>query len=208
MTKDTERKDHWESVYQQKPADETSWHQAVPRWSLSMIAAANPGCDTPIIDIGGGASLLVDHLLEQGFNDVTVLDISAAALEQTKARLGSRAGRPCWVEADVTQFSPARRYGLWHDRAAFHFLTAPDDRRKYVGVLNRSLEPQGQAIIATFSPLGPEKCSGLEIIQYTAGKMQAVLGPSFELLEQQEELHLTPWGDKQNFNFFRFRKMK
>jgi len=206
MIKNPERKGHWESVYRQKSADQTSWHQDVPQLSLAMIARAKLEPSSPILDIGGGASLLVDYLLEQGYSDLTILDISAAALEQAKARLGNRAGVPCWVQAEVTRFSPVRQYGLWHDRAAFHFLTDPEERQSYVNVLTRSLASQGQAIIATFSPQGPEKCSGLDIVQYDASRISEVLGPAYVLLEQQEELHVTPSGGEQWFNYFRFQK--
>lgn len=206
MIKNQQRKRHWEKVFRQKSADQTSWHQDVPQLSLAMIARASLDINTPIIDIGGGASQLVDHLLEKGYRDLTILDISAAALEQAKARLGSRAGVPVWVEADVTRFSPVRQFGLWHDRAAFHFLTDPEDRQSYVDALTRALATRGQAVIATFSPQGPEKCSGLEIIQYDAFRMGETLGPAYDLLEKQEERHLTPSGGEQWFNYFRFRK--
>lgn len=206
MIKNQKRKGHWEKVFRQKSADQTSWHQDVPQLSLAMIARASLDFKTPIIDIGGGASLLVDHLLEQGYSDLTILDISVAALEQAKARLGNRAGVPVWVEADVTRFRPVRQFGLWHDRAAFHFLTDPEDRRSYVDVLTRALITRGQAVIATFSPQGPEKCSGLDIIQYDASRIGETLGPAYDLLEQREERHLTPSGGEQWFNYFRFQK--
>jgi hypothetical protein len=204
----TDRKDHWENVYRHKTADQTSWHQDVPQLSLAMIDKALSDRNTPIIDIGGGASLLVDHLLERGYSDLTILEISAAAITQSKARLGGRAEVPSWLEADVTRFNPSRRYGLWHDRAAFHFLTDPEDRQSYVDILTRALELQGQAIIATFSLQGPKKCSGLDIVQYDAEKMALILGPAFVLLEEQEELHITPRGGEQRFNFFRFQKIQ
>ena len=198
---------HWETVYQRKRFDETSWHQPVPRESLSAIEKADIALETPIIDIGGGASLLADHLLGLGYRDVTILDISSAALEQAHARLGDRAEQLSWIEADVTCFRPARRYGLWHDRAAFHFLTETGDRRRYVSVLEQAIEPGSQAIIATFSPHGPTQCSGLDIVQYDAHKMEKTLGPAFRLLGQQESRHTTPGGRKQRFNFFRIQKI-
>jgi SAM-dependent methyltransferase len=199
------RKEHWDRVYTQKPFNQTSWHQAIPRRSLLMIAQA-ASLTTAIIDIGAGASLLVDHLLDRGFRDLSVLDVSGAALKQARSRLGERSKRLNWIEADVLEFIPGRSFGLWHDRAAFHFLTSMEDQQKYVSVLNQALEPGGQAIIATFSPEGPAKCSGLDIVQYNDSKMERVLGKSFRLLENQAELHVTPAGNEQAFNYFRFQK--
>lgn len=200
-------KEHWESVYRQKSFDETSWHQPVPTESLSMIAGAGIDPDAPVIDIGGGASLLADRLLGLGYRDVTVLDISRAALEQAQARLGELSDQLSWIEADVTRFRPERRYRLWHDRAAFHFLTEASDQQSYARVLEEALETGGQAIIATFSPRGPEKCSGLDIVKYDAPRIESTLGPAFQLLEQQEHLHVTPAGREQWFNYFRLRKI-
>lgn len=200
-------KDHWESVYRQKAVEETSWHQPTPQMSLSMIGKTEASFDTPVIDIGGGASFLADHLLGLGYRDVTVLDISRAALEQAQARLRDRSEQLNWIEVDVTRFRPERRYGLWHDRAAFHFLTAAEDQQRYVSVLQESLESGGQAIIATFSPKGPSKCSGLDIVRYGARRIERALGPAFRLLEQQESLHITPGGREQRFNFFRILKI-
>lgn len=201
-----ERKGHWETVYASKSAEQTSWYQSLPRLSLSMIAHAGIDRSAALIDIGGGASRLVDHLLDQGYRDLTVLDISPAALEQAKARLGDRAERVNWIEADITSFAPQRRYALWHDRAAFHFLTGSQDRRQYVSVLKTALAPGGQAIVSTFAPGGPEKCSGLDIVQYDAAKLGKELGPEFMLQEQEQEKHVTPAGGEQLFNFFRFAR--
>ncbi len=199
-------KSHWDAVYQQKAVDETSWHQPVPEMSLAMIRRAAVSLETPVIDIGGGASFLADHLLDLGYGDVTVLDISRAALEQAQSRLGECSEQFSWIEADVTRFAPARRYGLWHDRAAFHFLTDAGDQKRYASVLEQALEPGGQAIIATFSPQGPKKCSGLETVRYDAPGIEKTLGPAFRLLEHQENLHITPRGQEQRFNFFRILK--
>ena len=200
-------KNHWEAVYQQKAVEETSWHQPIPQLSLSMIGRTAVAVKTPIIDIGGGASYLADHLLDLGYSDVTILDISKAALEQAQARLGDCSNKLSWIEADVTRFRPARRYGLWHDRAAFHFLTEAGDQQRYVSVLEEALEPGGQAIIATFSPQGPKKCSGLDIVRFDAQKIRKTLGAAFRLLEQQESLHVTPGGKEQRFNCFRIRRI-
>ena len=201
------RKDHWETVYRRKAVEETSWHQPSPEISLKMIGETAASVETPIIDIGGGASFLADHLLGLGYRDVTVLDISRAALEQAQSRLGGRSNQLNWIEADITRFRPARQYGLWHDRAAFHFLTEAGDRQRYASVLEEALEPGGQAIIATFGPQGPKKCSGLDIVRYDAEKIEKTLGPVFRLLEQQDDLHTTPAGREQQFKYFRILKI-
>jgi len=201
-----DRKKHWEQVYGNKSPDETSWFQREPRLSLSMIANTGFGPEASVIDIGGGASLLVDHLLDRGYRDLSVLDISLAAQGQASQRLGERAEQIEWIEADVTTFNPVRRYDIWHDRAAFHFLISDRDRRSYVDVLRNSLAPGGQAIIATFAPGGPEKCSGLDIVQYDSGKLGRELGAEFMLQEQEEETHITPANRQQLFCFFRYRR--
>jgi SAM-dependent methyltransferase len=201
-----ERKRHWETVHGQKAPEETSWYQATPALSLSMIANAGFGPDASLVDIGAGASLLVDHLLEQGYRDLTVVDISSAALARARNRLGERAALVNWVEADVTAFTPSRQFDLWHDRAAFHFLTEKTDREQYLAVLGKALRPGGQAIVATFAPGGPVKCSGLDIVQYDAARLGKELGPEFILLEQEAERHVTPAGGQQLFNFFRFER--
>lgn len=201
-----DRKHHWETVYGNKAAEETSWYQAIPHLSLSMIANAGLGPESALVDIGAGASLLVDHLLDQGYRDLTVLDISSAALAQASSRLGDRATRVTWIEADVTMFTPSRQFDLWHDRAAFHFLTEAEDRQRYLAVLQKALAPGGQAILATFAPGGPAKCSGLDIVQYDAERLGKELGPEFILVEQHEERHRTPAGGEQLFNFFRFQR--
>ncbi len=201
-----ERKRHWETVHGQKTPEETSWYQATPVLSLSMIANAGFGPDASLVDIGAGASVLVDHLLEQGYRDLTVVDISSAALARARNRLGERAALVNWVEADVTAFTPSRQFDLWHDRAAFHFLTEKTDREQYLAVLGKALRPGGQAIVATFAPGGPVKCSGLDIVQYDAARLGKELGPEFILLEQEAERHVTPAGGQQLFNFFRFER--
>ena len=203
-----DRKQHWESVYRDKLANQTSWHQEVPRVSLSMIAHTGFNPTVSLIDVGGGASLLVDHLLDRGFQDLTVLDISRAALDQASARLGARASTISWIEADVTRFVPDRQFDIWHDRAAFHFLNTAEERSRYVRVLRKTLASGGQAIIAAFAPRGPAKCSVLDIVRYDAAKLGDELGPEFVLEEQEEESHTTPAGREQLFNFFRFRKIR
>lgn len=201
-----DRKRHWEQVYTKKSAHETSWYQAVPTPSLQMIQHAADGAARSLIDVGGGASLLVDLLLERGFFDLTVLDISGRALEQARLRLGPRADRIDWIEADVTEFVPGRSWEIWHDRAAFHFLTDPADRARYIDVLRRALVVGGQAIIAAFAPDGPQRCSGLDIVRYDAQTLAGELGSVFVLEEKRAEAHLTPAGKEQRFGFYRFRK--
>jgi len=201
-----DRKAHWEQVYAKRKPQETSWFQANPATSLALIRNAGVSREAPVIDIGGGASLLVDHLLEEGYEDVTVLDISAAALERARDRLGVAADRVRWIESDITCFTPDRHYALWHDRAAFHFLTRPSDRENYVRALLQALPAEGQAIIATFALDGPQKCSGLDVVRYGSDEMQHQMGPGMELLQRQRETHTTPGGGTQHFVFFRLQR--
>lgn len=200
-----ERKKHWEAVYGSRAAEETSWYQRRPDISLDMIRDACPDRDAGLIDVGGGASTLVDHLLSDGYSDLTVLDLSAAALAQAQTRLGEAARRVAWLEADVTRFEPPRRWALWHDRAAFHFLVDRADRQAYLQRLGAALTPGGQVIIATFAPDGPPRCSGLEVVRYDAETLAAELGPPYSLLESRWETHRTPQGREQRFGFHRFR---
>jgi ubiquinone/menaquinone biosynthesis C-methylase UbiE len=197
---------HWDTVYQTKAAEDVSWFQTQPTLSLQLIEASGTSKDEGIIDVGGGASVLVDSLFDAGFNQLAVLDISAAALAHAKQRLGQRAGAVEWCVADVTTFSPSRQFGLWHDRAVFHFLIDKADRQKYVEVLKRTLTPTGHAIIATFAVDGPLKCSGLEVARYDALSICAELGAVFQLLQQVDETHTTPWATEQRFSYFLFAK--
>jgi ubiquinone/menaquinone biosynthesis C-methylase UbiE len=200
------RKEHWNQVYQTKASDDVSWFQPRPEVSLRLIAATGIGKGDGVIDVGGGASTLVDFLVTDGFNPLAVLDISAAALEHAKQRLTRRSGEVEWFEADVTQFNLPHRFGLWHDRAVFHFLTSETDRRKYVETLTRTLTPEGHVIIATFAKDGPLKCSGLDVCRYDAASLCAELGPRFKLMEQVDETHITPWEAQQKFSYFRFKQ--
>jgi len=201
-----ERKAHWDNIYQTKSPLEVSWYQREPELSLALIERARIDPDAPILDVGGGASVLVDRLLARGYRSVSVLDVSATALAQAQARLGNLADKVHWIEADITAFQSSHRFRLWHDRAVFHFLTDPSDRRAYVNTLINSLEPDGHLIIATFAIGGPTKCSGLDICQYDAARMGAELGPAFELMEEVAETHLTPAGKEQRFVFLRYRR--
>ncbi len=199
-------KQYWEQIYQHKAADEVSWYQVQPERSLRMIEHCGIALDAAILDVGCGASTLVDHLLAHGYTDVTVLDISSAALHAAQTRLRADARRVHWVESAVGEFQPNRPFDLWHDRAVFHFLTASEDRRRYVEVLHKALHPSGHLIMATFAKGGPRQCSGLDIVQYDASALSAEIGQGFELLEQNHEIHRTPAGVEQDFAYFRFRK--
>ena len=201
-----DRKTHWEAVYEQKGETEVSWFQESPDLSLDLIARFAPAPDAGIIDVGGGASRLVDELLRRGYGDVTVLDLSQAALQAAQTRLGPQAAKASWIAADATHWRPTRAYDLWHDRAAFHFLTNPEDRARYVERLTAGLKPGGHAIIATFALDGPEKCSGLPIVRYDAAGLQDRLGQAFALVETLAHEHVTPWGVVQKFQFSIFRR--
>lgn len=201
-----DRKTHWDQIYSARSSADLSWHQKTPACSLAMIKGAEIGYDCPIIDAGGGTSSLVDCLLDEGYQDLTVLDISTKALRQSRQRLGTRASLIGWIEQDVTSFPAQRTYGLWHDRAVFHFLIRAEDRKRYRQVLHKALRAGGQALISTFAPDGPEKCSGLEIVRHDAASLGRELGGSFRLLDQRQELHRTPAGKSQRFGFYRFIK--
>jgi trans-aconitate methyltransferase len=199
-------RDHWNHVYESKTPETVSWYQPRPALSLALIAASGVRKDAGIIDVGAGASTLVDCLLDQGYSSLAVLDWSGTALAHGRARLGDRAAAVQWHEADVTRFEPPRRYGLWHDRAVFHFLTQESDRRAYIATLKRALEADGHVVIATFAPDGPAKCSGLDVMRHDEAKLRRELGEEFELRETRRETHLTPWQSEQRFVYARFRR--
>ncbi|HMO41646.1 MAG TPA: class I SAM-dependent methyltransferase [Kiritimatiellia bacterium] len=199
-----DRKAHWQNVYQEKSPLDVSWYQKEPKLSLELIHRTGVSVDEPIIDVGGGASVLVDFLCKDGFTNLSVLDISENALADAKNRLGDLAKNIEWVESDVTEFNSSHKFTLWHDRAVFHFLTDESDRRKYVNALTQSLKAGGHLIIAAFAIGGPNKCSGLEIVQYDSSKLKAELGEKFELLEERNEIHITPANKEQKFMYFRF----
>lgn len=199
-----QRKQHWERVWAEREETTTSWFQDRPEVSLGLIERSGVWRDDPLIDVGGGASRLVDHLLQLGFSDLTVLDVSAAGLQRARRRLGTRASAVHWLECDVTAFRPARTYRLWHDRAVFHFLRDPDDRACYLAALDAALTADGQAVIATFGPEGPLKCSGLDTVRYGAAELAAELGSGWRLVEECAETHYTPADRAQQFGYFRF----
>jgi SAM-dependent methyltransferase len=199
-----ERLEHWQRVYTSKHPDEVSWFQPHPATSLELIAHATPPEGARIVDVGGGSSTLVDALLTRF--EVTVLDISGAALQHARDRLGAVADRVTWLEVDVTDAAlPNAAYDLWHDRAVFHFLVNADDRAAYVRLLCAALKPGGHAVFACFAPDGPTRCSGLEVLRYDAAQLQRELGIGFALLEERFETHLTPIGGEQRFVYALFK---
>jgi SAM-dependent methyltransferase len=202
----SDRQAHWEDVYTKKGENEVSWFQENPAPSLQLIAQAGATHASAIIDIGGGASRLVDYLVDGGFEDVTVLDLSQGALEAAKGRLGGLAARVHWIVADATIWEPPTAYDIWHDRAAFHFLTEDRDRAAYVGRLERALKVGGHAIIATFALDGPERCSGLPVVRYDPASLGETLGRAFQLVNTRQHTHATPWGSDQSFQFSVFRR--
>jgi trans-aconitate methyltransferase len=201
-----EREKHWDKVYSARAENEVSWFQATPAISFDLIAKSGVARDARIIDIGGGASRLVDFLLEEGFSDITVLDVAGMAFDRAKARLGSRAAAVNWIVADVTLWKPSGRYKLWHDRAVFHFLVEAKDRDAYRQAMLAAIEPGGFAIIATFAPDGPERCSGLPVMRYSGASLAGELGGDFRLLETVSEDHRTPAGATQRFQFSRLQR--
>jgi len=201
------RKDHWEHVYSGKKPTQVSWYQQHPQYSLDLVKATGVDVSARIIDIGGGASTLVDLLLDAGYQNLSVLDIAHGAIEQAKSRLGSGADKVTWLEQDITGFSPDEPYDVWHDRAVFHFLTDQIDRSSYVRIMSRALKPGAHAIIATFDLDGPVRCSGLDIVRYSPETMSAVLGDNFQLVETRTEAHVTPRAAVQNFVYCRYKRV-
>jgi 2-polyprenyl-3-methyl-5-hydroxy-6-metoxy-1,4-benzoquinol methylase len=204
---DVSRKTHWERVYTTKGEREVSWFQENPVPSLELIGLAVLPTDAAVIDIGGGASRLVDALAERKIGKITVLDLSAVALDAARERLGEKGADVKWVVADVTTWEPSQTYDLWHDRAALHFLTDASDRSAYVGNLKKAVRPGGHVIIGTFALDGPERCSGLPIVRYDAGVLGAILGIEFDLMDSRRHDHTTPWGAVQRFQFSTFRRL-
>ncbi|AKH19957.1 class I SAM-dependent methyltransferase [Sedimenticola thiotaurini] len=203
--KPIDRKAHWEHLYQSRDADKMSWFQPAPARSLELIAQCHLAPEETIIDVGGGASRLVDHLIEAGYRSITVLDIAGAALDLARARLGDRASQVDWLEADATDFQLPHQVHLWHDRAVFHFLIQAEERHRYLANVKKTLLPGGHLIIAAFAPEGPKQCSGLDIVQYDSRKISAELGHAFKLQQTRQETHQTPDGTEQQFNYFLLR---
>lgn len=194
------QQEHWEKVYQTKQADAVSWFQEHATLSLEIIRAIGAGPEARIIDVGAGASTLVDDLLGSGFKHLSVLDLSASALEVARKRLGPRGQGVEWIAGDIrTVELPERSFDIWHDRAVFHFLTDPADREAYVRQVMKAVKPGGHVIVATFAPDGPQHCSGLPVARYDPEQLHDEFGPAFELLEHASEEHRTPWGSVQHF---------
>ena len=199
-------KNHWERIYTSKKSNEVSWTQETPVASLNFLRSFNLTKKSSIIDVGGGESKLVDCLLDEGFSDITVLDISEHALQRAQDRLGEKASRVQWIVADITEFVPARTYDVWHDRATFHFLTGENQIAKYVGLASDFINANGFMTIGTFSEQGPSKCSGLAIKRYSEQALSSVLNTHFEKIRCITEDHVTPFHTIQNFLFCSFRK--
>jgi len=203
-----DRQKHWENIYQTKQINEVSWFQATPETSLDFIRQFNLSITAKIIDIGGGDSFLVDHLLELGYKDITVLDISEGALDRAKQRLGDRAKIIKWIVADAATFKPTEKYDFWHDRATFHFLTQEEEISNYIDIAQKCIKQNGIIVLGTFSENGPKKCSGIEIRQYSEITMTERLKLFFEKIKCITIDHITPSGTIQNFIFCSFRKLE
>ena len=201
-------KNHWETVYQTKSDSQVSWFSEHLDNSLRMILQTGVGRESAVIDVGGDTSTVADDLLENGFADVSVLDISAKALEKSKDRLRKKAALIEWIEADITEAAlPENYYDVWHDRAVFHFLTEREDRRKYVELVMRSLKVGGHIIVASFGLNGPAKCSGLDVVRYSPDAMRDEFGGDFKLVKSLSETHRTPFGTTQEFVYCYCRKL-
>lgn len=201
-----DKKKHWETIYKTKELQNVSWYQPVPQVSLDFIEKAHLSKDALIIDVGGGDSFLVDHLLELSYSNLTVLDISEAAIERAKKRLGEKANQVKWIVSDVLDLKDENFYDLWHDRAAFHFLTKDEDVKKYVEIVANSLSKNGKLVLGTFSEQGPTKCSGVEITQYSVDKLDQRFGILFDRMESKLVDHQTPFNTVQNFVFCGYQK--
>ena len=201
------QQNHWEKVYSSKPPEELGWYAPRLEISLAWITGLNLDLDSQIIDVGGGASALVDDLLNLGYSSITVVDLSGKALVVARQRLGTGAEKVIWLEGDITAVPLATsQYDVWHDRAVFHFLTTPRGRQHYQEVLVRALRPGGDLIMATFAPGAPPQCSGLPVERYSAEELSATLGAEFQLQKQKRQLHITPGGVEQMYLYCHFRK--
>jgi len=208
MTDPTASKSHWNGVYERKGPENVSWFQPHLGRSLAIIDQIGLPSTASVIDVGGGASTLVDDLLARGFSDLTVLDISAQALDSSRRRLGERAACVHWIDADVTAVElESARYDLWHDRAVFHFLTDVESRHRYVETARRAIKPGGHIIVATFGTDGPLQCSGLDVVRYDASALHSEFGSPFQPIDHVKEVHRTPWGTEQEFLYCHCRRV-
>ena len=204
MTGPGDRADHWDATYAERGAEDVSWFQSEPHTSLALFDALGVHRDAAVVDVGGGASALVDRLVAHGYVDLTVVDISEVGLDLARDRVGD-AAKVEWVVSDVLTWAPDRRYDLWHDRAVFHFLTDPDDRAAYLATLTEAV-PTGAVILATFAPDGPETCSGLPVARYGPDELADLL-PDFDVVAARRDVHVTPWGAEQPFTFVAARRV-
>lgn len=202
-----ERRTHWNTVYNTKGEQQVSWFEALPVLSLQMMEASGLNADTCVLDVGGGDSRLVDQLAVRGLECLAVLDVSGAALHRAQVRLGTKAGIPTWIEADVAGDWSLKPMDIWHDRAVLHFLTDPDETAHYVEHLYETLKPGGSAIIATFALDGPEMCSGLPVVRYSPNSLRQLFGRNLELIESVLHTHVTPRGARQSFQYSRFKRV-
>lgn len=198
------RKSHWENIYSSKQPHEVSWTQEVPKTSLEFIHGFNCDKEAAIIDIGGGDSKLVDNLLEEGYKNITVLDISEKSIERAKKRIGEKAKNVHWIVSDINDFKPEEKYTIWHDRAAFHFLTTPAEIENYIAIAREAVS--NYLVVGTFSETGPTKCSAVEIKQYSKEQLEAQLANGFKKIKCVNEDHVTPFNTKQNFTFCSFTR--
>jgi 2-polyprenyl-3-methyl-5-hydroxy-6-metoxy-1,4-benzoquinol methylase len=201
-------KDHWEKIYSTKEIDGVSWYQETPTTSLNIIDSLKLNLNTSIIDIGAGKSFLADNLLDLGYNDITILDISRNALNEVTRRVGKKNHKIKCIESNVIDLSSGQKYDIWHDRAVFHFITNNQEREKYLDLLNSSLNKDGCLIIGTFSEDGPLKCSGLEVQRYSVKDLRELLKPNFKFIDGFKEIHDTPFNTSQSFTFCTFKKIK
>lgn len=203
-----DEREHWEQVYSTRPAEKLGWYEPQLQLSLRWIKELGLSMDARIIDIGGGASTLVEDLLSEGYRDITVLDISNTALSLVKARMGDMADQVAWIKGDITSIDlEGNDYDVWHDRAVFHFLTEPEQRQNYLNNLLNGLKPGGHLIIGTFAPEAPPRCSGLPVQRYSLAQLENTIGEQFELEQHQKELHITPGGVEQMYLYCRFRRL-
>ena len=204
MTQST--KDHWNKIYQNKKIDEVSWFQEKPMISLELIRKLSQNKKAAIIDVGGGDSLLIDYLLDEDYLDITVLDISKEAIRKAKERLGDKAHKIKWVVSDILDFKSEKPFDIWHDRACFHFITSQNDTIKYVEKVGKFLNTKGAIIMGVFSKMGPEKCSGIPIIQYSEDQIELLFEPEFKKISSKYHEHITPFDTSQNFIFCHLKK--
>jgi SAM-dependent methyltransferase len=201
------RLEHWDAIYGTRAPEDVSWYEPVPAVSLRIVRAAVADGARSVIDVGGGASRLIDHLVSLNLDRLAVLDLSSTAIDIARKRLGAAAETVEWIDADVTDVADLGRFAVWHDRAVFHFLTDASERERYVDLCERTMTPGGTAIVATFAPDGPEMCSGLPVRRYDASQLASECGPRFHLIESERYMHTTPRGVRQSFLYASFRRL-